>query len=137
MEFNRRRRRRAGLELTPLIDVVFQLLVFFLLTASFVRPSLRLELPNVTTTDDPSATPVLVDIDATGTIRVDGEPVERDGLEAALRAALDDERSSVRLSGDRKMAYELFMTALDAARRAGAAQFDLVHSGELDGEGDG
>ncbi|MEM6572292.1 MAG: biopolymer transporter ExbD [Planctomycetota bacterium] len=131
MEFRRRKRGRSALELTPLIDVVFQLLVFFLLTASFVQPSLRLDLPSGEASDEPDSKPIMVEIDAAGTLRVDGDVVPRDGLEDALRAALEDDRTAVRLSGDREMAYGMFVEALDAARRAGAAHFDLVHDGGL------
>ncbi|MEM8710152.1 MAG: biopolymer transporter ExbD, partial [Planctomycetota bacterium] len=84
MEFARRPRRRSTIELTPLIDVVFQLLVFFLLTSSFVQPSLRLDLPRGATLDDPDPTPIIVEIDAEGQIAVDGEIVESDELVPAL-----------------------------------------------------
>ena len=83
MEFRRRKRGRSALELTPLIDVVFQLLVFFLLTASFVQPSLRLDLPSGEASDEPDSKPIMVEIDAAGTLRVDGDVVPRDGLEDA------------------------------------------------------
>ncbi|MEM9381325.1 MAG: biopolymer transporter ExbD [Planctomycetota bacterium] len=106
MEFRRRKRRGSALELTPLIDVVFQLLVFFLLTASFVQPSLRLDLPSGEASDEPDAKPILVEIDASGTLRVDGDVIRRDGLEEALRAALEDDRTAVRLSGDREPAFQ-------------------------------
>ncbi|PID38772.1 MAG: biopolymer transporter ExbD, partial [Proteobacteria bacterium] len=42
----RPQKERVGLDLTPLIDIIFQLLVFFLLTASFITtPNLGVELP--------------------------------------------------------------------------------------------
>lgn len=129
MEFARRPRRRSNIELTPLIDVVFQLLVFFLLTSSFVQPSLRLDLPQGGTMDEADPTPILLEIDADGNLALDGDPVERARLQDALERALEDGRTAVRLSGDRGMTYGIFVEALDAARAAGAAHFDLVHSG--------
>ena len=127
MDFPRRRRERTGLELTPLIDVIFQLLVFFLLTANFLRPSLRLELPESATVDEAAREPVRLEIDRDGNVRVDGVAVERSALSEALGRALAGGRSTVRLAGDREMAYGVFVEALDASRRAGAASFDLVH----------
>ncbi|MEO1696761.1 MAG: biopolymer transporter ExbD [Planctomycetota bacterium] len=129
MEFKRENRRRSGIELTPLIDVVFQLLVFFLLTSSFVQPSIRLDLPQGSTEDEADTSPVAVEIDSTGNISVDGRVVLRARLEDEIRRALEDGRDAVRLSGDEGMEYGLFMEALDASRRAGAAHFDLVHEG--------
>ncbi|MEM9799206.1 MAG: biopolymer transporter ExbD [Planctomycetota bacterium] len=136
MEFVRRKRRRSVIELTPLIDVVFQLLVFFLLTASFVRPSVRLDLPSGTISDEAGEAPIVVDVGANGELRIDGEAVARSRLESEFRDRLTDQRSAVRLSGDRSMSYELFVEILDAARSAGAAQFDLVHTGAEAGEGE-
>ncbi len=130
MEFSRRARRRSAIDLTPLIDVVFQLLVFFILTSSFVQPSVRLELPQGSVVDEAETRPVRLEVDARGVLYVEGERVTKEGLEDALRAALADGRSAVRLTGDKAMAYGLFVEALDTARRAGAAHFDLVHSGK-------
>lgn len=130
MEFPRRARRRSAIDLTPLIDVVFQLLVFFILTSSFVQPSVRLDLPQGSVVDEAETRPVRLEVDARGAFYVDGEMVAEDDLEDALRAALADGRSAVRLTGDKAMAYGLFVEALDTARRAGAAHFDLVHSGK-------
>lgn len=130
MEFPRRPRRKASIELTPLIDVVFQLLVFFILTSSFVQPSLRLDLPTGGTLDEADPSPIVLEIDGAGRLALDGKTIERAKLEDELRAALSDGRTAVRLSGDRGMAYGLFVEALDAARRAGAAHFDLVHTGD-------
>ncbi|MEZ6015295.1 MAG: biopolymer transporter ExbD [Planctomycetota bacterium] len=129
MDFPRRTRRRSRMELTPLIDVVFQLLVFFLLTSSFLQPSLRLELPRGVNVDEADATPILLEIDREGALSLDGEAIERSNLRAALARALAEGRRAVRLSGDHAMGYGLFIEALDAARSAGAAHFDLVHSG--------
>lgn len=129
MEFPRRPRRRSNIELTPLIDVVFQLLVFFLLTSSFLQPSLRLDLPRGGTVDEADPTPILLEIDRDGRLSLDGAIIERSALREELERALADGRTAVRLSGDSDMTYGLFVEALDAARAAGAAHFDLVHSG--------
>ncbi|MEM7517885.1 MAG: biopolymer transporter ExbD, partial [Planctomycetota bacterium] len=62
MDFQRSRRRRTGLELTPLIDVVFLLLVFLILTANFQMPSMSLDLPGGTTEDESEEQVVIVEI---------------------------------------------------------------------------
>ena len=129
MEFPRRPRRRSNIELTPLIDVVFQLLVFFLLTSSFVQPSLRLDLPSGGVQDEADPTPILLDIDGDGNLALDGRPIVRAKLREELETALSDGRAAVRLSGDAEMSCGIFVEALDAARAAGAAHFDLVHNG--------
>ena len=134
MEFPRRARRRSAIDLTPLIDVVFQLLVFFILTSSFVQPSVRLELPVGSVVDEADTRPVRLELGSRGALFVDGEAVTAEGLEEALRSAMADGRNAVRLTGDKDMPYSAFVGALDAARRAGAAHFDLVHNGEGGGQ---
>lgn len=136
MEFRARRRDRSGLDLTPLVDVIFQLLVFFLLTANFLRPSLRLELPEGAVRDDAAGELVRLEISAAGEMRLDGRPVAGSALRTALERAVSEGHDTVRVSGDRGMSYAVFVEALDAARLAGFANFDLVHETSAGAEGE-
>ena len=78
-------RRRGSVSLTPLIDVIFLLLLFFMLTASFTREG-ELPLPaGAAGAASPSAAAFL-QVSADG-LRLDRQPVTRAGLADALRAA--------------------------------------------------
>jgi biopolymer transport protein ExbD len=127
--FTRPKRVSARLDMAPLIDVVFLLLIFFMLTSSFLQPSIPLALPKAATkTDEPPPAPVFVSVDTAGTVYLNQEPVNREGFAEALRVLLAgrDDRT-VNFRGDRAMPYEIFVALMDEARQAGAVQFNIVH----------
>ncbi len=129
MEFEGVRRTTVVPNLTPLIDIVFLLLVFFLLTSHFVRDeSLAVDLPKATSgqaMDEDDVVEVVVD--AGGTVRVAGEVVRTGDLSSRLEVLLRGrERRQVRLRGDRASSLEQAVAVLDAARRAGAEAVDIL-----------
>lgn len=126
--FIRPKRVSARLDMAPLIDVVFLLLIFFMLTSSFLQPSIPLALPQAAAADEPPPAPVFVSVDESGLIYVNQEPVARAEFIAKLGAVLagrDDQ--TVNFRGDRTMPYEVFVALMAEARQAGAVQFNIVH----------
>jgi biopolymer transport protein ExbD len=126
--FIRPKRVSARLDMAPLIDVVFLLLIFFMLTSSFLQPSIPLALPQAAAADEPPPAPVFVSVDESGLVYVNQEPVARAEFIAKLGAVLagrDDQ--TVNFRGDRMMPYEVFVALMAEARQAGAVQFNIVH----------
>jgi biopolymer transport protein ExbD len=80
--------RRRAVSLTPLIDVIFLLLLFFMLTASFTREG-ELSLPDPADGAAAPAEPAFLQVAADG-LRLDRRPVTLEALPAALRAAAPD-----------------------------------------------
>jgi biopolymer transport protein ExbD len=133
IEFLRPRKSALSLDMAPLIDVVFQLLIFFMLTTSFSNPSLRLNLPKAVIHDRPEPERIVLSIDRGGRILVNSERTGLDELEGVLASRLaGDSAKSVHVRGDAEMPYRLFVEVMDLARRAGARQINIVHdpSGE-------
>jgi len=126
--FIRPKRVSARLDMAPLIDVVFLLLIFFMLTSTFLQPSIPLALPRAAAADEPPPAPVFVSVDESGVVYVNQEPVPRAGFGAKLGAVLAgrDDRT-VNFRGDRAMPYEIFVALMAEAREAGAVQFNIVH----------
>lgn len=129
MPYEYRRRSSFGLNLTPLIDIVFLLLVFFMLTAHFVEErALDVDLPKTEATSAEKERPqaeILIDQD--GALWLNGEMVLPETLEDTLRRILHAPGDkTVRLRGDRTAQLELVVQAMDAARRAGARSLDIV-----------
>ncbi len=128
MEFTRPSRRHTGLDLTPLIDVVFLLIVFLILTANFQQPSLSLDLPGGSSDDDARERVILVELDANGQLALDGVPVQRAALASALGTALEPlEQRAVRLLADEHVEYGALLPIIEEIRAAGASAVDLVH----------
>lgn len=125
-----RRSRRAALtiDMAPLIDVVFLLLVFFMLTSGFVPPSLPLRLPQASGEPPGGSVAVVVSMDAGGAISVNGQRVEKEAFGEVLREALRSAATpAVHFRGDKEADYGAFIELMDLSRNAGASQFHLVY----------
>ncbi len=118
--------------LTPLIDVVLLLLIFFMVTTSFVRETeIRLRLPEAT-----AATPLPVDDDleiivtADGNYLVDGrEIVNRrpDTLRRALIKVAGDVRDlQIIIRADARVPHQSVVTAMDVAGRLGFVRINIA-----------
>ena len=124
-----RRHSSTVLNLTPLIDIVFLLLVFFMLTAHFIQEErIDIELPAASssaTDDDDQFIDVVLLPD--GKLIVDGLEITEDKLTDTLRGALHAPgKRYVRLRGDRAAQFGNAVTIIDAARSAGAESLDIV-----------
>ena len=128
MEFLRPKKLSLGLDLAPLIDVVFQLLIFFMLSSSFLTPALKLRLPTAVTQDQREKERIIVSIDKTGNIFLNSSRVSLVDFRSQLQAKLaSDPNKSIHLRGDREISYRLFVEVMDLARQAGARQINIVH----------
>lgn len=120
------------LELTPLIDVVFLLLTFFLLLPA-VRgdplASLDIILPSIGSGSGPGAEPVQIRLDPAGVILVDGEPTPAAEIGPALRAAQivpGQPARPVVLIADERGDRASLLTLLDAMAIAGIEEFAII-----------
>jgi biopolymer transport protein ExbD len=115
-------RKKALINVTSLIDVVFLLLLFFVVTSTFLeRPGLDLSLPAASPTEVARRDEVTVELDADGATWLDGERLEAANLEGGIAdalAAAGTER--VVLEADERVPHGRVVEAMDAARRAGA-----------------
>jgi biopolymer transport protein ExbD len=128
MTFLRPKKLSLSLDMAPLIDIVFQLLIFFMLTFSFSAPSIHLELPKAVTSDKPKNENIVISLDKAGKIFVGTAPVEMAGLKNRLASELARKpASAVHLRGDAQMPYHYFVEVMDTARQAGARQIHIVH----------
>lgn len=128
MEFLRPKRPSLSLDMAPLIDIVFQLLIFFMLSSSFLNPSLKLNLPRAVQQDQKEAEHVVVSVDKDGLVYVNTLKTSKSELQTALKSKLaKDSKKSVHLRGDKDMPYKYFVEVMDIARQAGAKQINIVH----------
>ncbi|MEC8191278.1 MAG: biopolymer transporter ExbD [Myxococcota bacterium] len=129
MNFSRSRRVEAGVDVTPLIDIIFQLVLFFMVSTTFVTaPGLEVDLPRSSAdtvlrdTDDVS---VLIADD--GSVYIDEQPVDFNGLNAALeRVAARDPNTLVMLKADRTVSHGRVVAIMDAARSNGLTRLAIA-----------
>lgn len=128
MEFEGRARIDSKLEMTPLIDVVFLLLVFFMLTTTFLRPeALDLSLPEAATATASEEQTIVVAIEESGRIVVNGRDAMLDDVSSTVRNLLDAGASkTITLKADENIAVKQMVEVMDALRTAGGTDIDLA-----------
>ncbi|QKT04080.1 biopolymer transporter ExbD [Ectothiorhodospiraceae bacterium 2226] len=128
MQFEGRRRIRTHLDMAPLIDVVFLLLVFFLLTSTFmVQEAVELRLPSATTAAPVERQPLHVAVTEAGEPHVDGEVLSLQALEALVRARVaEDPELAVMLQADARLSVQGIMDVMDRLRAGGARRLGVA-----------
>lgn len=127
MNFRSRRRDELELNLIPLIDVVFMLLIFFMLTTTFIHDrTLKVDLPVAKNGSQQKAMHRnhIIEIDQAGQIAVDGDIVEMSSLLSRLKAIAADKRPVV-VWADAQVVNQKVVTVLDLARTAGITRIGL------------
>lgn len=122
----------SSLDMTPLIDVVFQLLLFFMLTSSLVRPNqIELDLPESTSGVKAQEEQALVIaysiVEGQPTILLNDEPVgELTKLPDAMSALVtSDQKPRVDIRIDKTVPYQDVISLMDTVRDAGFPKFSL------------
>ena len=122
MGLKRRQRVEPEFSLAAMIDVIFLLLMFFMLTSNFVTPNaLNLQLPS--STSKSMASPSLsVSVKADGTFYIDRLGVDKTKLEAALRSRIkadnkDPKATTITVAADKAATVESVVFILDIANR--------------------
>lgn len=129
MQFEGIQRSRRVPTLTPLIDIVFLLLVFFMLTAHFIQDqSLDIALPEAeSATAQQDEDVIEIAIDKQGQVHLANKVVGLAELDEVMRQALQgSSKKSVILRGDESAQLGLTVKIMDAARKAGAKSLDIL-----------
>ena len=134
MNFRRRTRVETDINLTPLIDVVFLLLIFFMVSPTFTRETqLKVDLPESASGEhvDPSIQQQIeVLISAAGEVAINGKTLINptlDTLKSALaREAAGDTRQPVVITADANTPHQAVITAMDAAGQQGFTRLRLT-----------
>lgn len=134
MKFRRKQRENVEINLASLIDVVFILLLFFVVTATFTRETqLKVDLPEATHGEQAEAVEhkqLEIAIDAEGNFALNGSRLVRNDL-ATLIAAMTKESGGdnslrVIISADGKTPHQAVITAMDAAGKLGFSKLSIA-----------
>ena len=124
MNFKRKNREGFDLNLTPLIDVVFLLLIFFMVTTTFDRETqLKIELPQASGEQKQATKTIEVSIDSKSRFFINDKELVNSGLEtikkALKQAAGDQKNPPLLISADGQATHQSVITVLDAAGQLG------------------
>jgi biopolymer transport protein ExbD len=132
MKFQRKQKTEVALDLTSLIDVVFILLLFFVLTTTFVRDStLHINLPEANgQVVEQNELRVEVVITSTGDYRVNGQQLINTDINTLMRAITDiaagDSNMPITITADAATTHQSVVTAMDAVARLGFSRLNIA-----------
>ena len=119
-------KKRFQIDMAPLIDVVFLLLIFFMLTFAIQGQGLAISLPEGEETEKVEKD-IIVKIDRNNKLYLNDRQIQIDSLGAALgEDLLRRSDKLVVIDSAPKVKYGLFARVLDVAREAGAEHFSII-----------
>ena len=122
----RRTRRCADVDITPLIDVLFMLIIFFVLTASFIQGSLDVELPVGEGAASDAKKALTLTVEKDGALFWDGTKVTKDEVAGLAKSARGRE---ILIAGDKNAPYGKVAEVLSILRNEGIASAGLLMGG--------
>ena len=130
MRFRRKFEPQAAVNLVPMVDVVFQLVLFFLVSTTLALvPGIRLQLPASGTAENVAVRQLVVTVVSTTELWFNNEPLASPAeLDARLAGMTEADRQaleSVIIEADQQVPYGLMIEVLDALRRNGLKDVGL------------
>jgi biopolymer transport protein ExbD len=127
MKFKRRVRIEKGMvDLTPLVNVFFLLLIFFMFTSSFIfQPGIRVNLPKAVTSEVVQEEGVVLVVTKLDKVFLGDREMSDDEIASKLRIAARD-RSSLLLKADSSASLGRVVEVWDMCRREGVSQINIA-----------
>lgn len=116
------------INITPMLDVVFIMLIFFIVTATFVKETgIDVNKPEAPTAEVKSRANILIAIDSNDNIWIDQRRVDPRAVRPNIeRLHAENPQGSVVIQADKKSTNEMLVTVMDAARQAGVYNIALA-----------
>ncbi|HOO73468.1 MAG TPA: biopolymer transporter ExbD [Spirochaetota bacterium] len=131
MDFIRKKISPPHIEIAPLVDIIFLLLIFFMLSSNFIKPAIKMDLPKALLEEKLTKVDLVITVSKDSEIYINKDRIELDCLKNALiekMASLG--KYDVIFRGDKAIGYEIFVSILDIAKDAGAVSFSVEHDDE-------
>ncbi len=118
----------SSIDITPMLDVVFIMLIFFIVTASFIKETgIDVNLPQAATAVKKAKANILVAIDANNDIWIDRRQVDIRSVRPNIeRLHAENPQGSVIIQADRESKTETLIQVMDASRQAGVYNVSIA-----------
>ena len=125
---NRRKPEEQGLDLTPMMDIVFIMLIFFIVTTSFVKETgVDINRPNAETAERDEKGNILVAITQNNEIWIDKRRIDLKAVRANIeRLKIEYPEGSVIIQADKEARSGLLVETMDQIRLAGVANISIA-----------
>lgn len=129
-----RRRRRggasdeAGIDITPMLDIVFIMLIFFIVTTSFIKESgIDIQRPSAKTAQKKNQASILVGINSTGDIFIDKRKVDLRAVRSNVeRLRAESPEGGVVIQADKGAMTGVLVKVMDQIRLAGVKKISVA-----------
>jgi biopolymer transport protein ExbD len=129
-----RKRRAPSIIIVSLVDILTILLIFFVVSTTFKKdqPEIQINLPESKTAANAAAEVdhAIVSVSENDEVRLDGEIIRVEELEAAVRDLPDSRRSALALQADKKASFGTIIRVMDALKLAGVKNLPAFTQGE-------
>lgn len=113
-------------DLIPMIDIIFQLVIFFMLTSSLVTSqTIRVELPKADSGSVSDSTILRVTIDRENNYYLNGRPIFLSTIIEEIEGANSNRNSSIVIEGDQNCSYQAFVKLLDRLQQNGITSYQI------------
>jgi biopolymer transport protein ExbD len=128
MEFERRKRRHSHIDIAPLVDVVFLLLLFFMLTFNMAMDqAITIRLPKSDTSETHAVGRIMVAISREGLVFIQDQAIEIEAIPAVIRQQpewMPD--TPVNIRADQDVSIGLLVRVIDGVRNSGSRHFNVL-----------
>lgn len=127
MNFDRRRHDHTHMNIAPLVDVVFLLLLFFMLTSHLMQePAIKIKLPEAKTSEAVKDTVKTIFIDRENKIYYLNNQIELKNLADLIRTSLDKDNEFIRIKADRNSDVGVLIGVIDEVRIVGVKNYSIL-----------
>ena len=132
MRFREKKETNQDIDISPLIDMVFILLIFFMVSTTFVKDmKLELDRPGAQSASTASTKAIRVFIDKFGDVYIDGQPVQIWSLQSRVRDLLKmSTQKSILVVTDQGIPAKKLVEVVDQCRLAGAKDVGVATEAE-------
>jgi biopolymer transport protein ExbD len=124
LKFKQSEREPFRLDLVPMINVVFLLLIFFMLTSTASKSRMQVDLPEAKSANEIEKERIVLVISKTGALELEGVPIlSEDLLEEFKKQFSAEQKKTVEIQADKNIEFGLFGKIIGMAREAGAEDF--------------
>ncbi|GAC12739.1 ExbD/TolR family protein [Aliiglaciecola lipolytica] len=121
---------QQNIDLSPLLDVVFILLIFFIVTTVFVRETgIEVDKPQAVSSEQLQQNVILIAISDSGDVVYDNANIGVAGVLSTVSQLLGEQNKSVVIQADKSVPTELLVKVIDQAKLAGARQVNIATQG--------
>jgi biopolymer transport protein ExbD len=120
MQFREKTKKRVNINITSLIDVLFLLLIFFMVSSTFLeQPGMKLDLPKTSTHDITRQESYTLFITKDEALYLNEEPVPIKNLPDRLKKISSETKEGVILKADEKTRYGFVVEVMDLVKQSG------------------